>query len=111
MPRAPAELRILPVVIDDDLASIQAHNPDHAARILRKINDWKDKIEWGRVPQEHLTYLTGSGKYNYYRERVGKSGYRVVYEISEDCMTAVAVFPKDDTAYDVTEFRERMDRA
>ncbi|MGQ3330420.1 type II toxin-antitoxin system RelE family toxin [Halorubrum sp. FL23] len=108
MPRAPDKLRILDIVIAEDLASIQAHNPDHAERILNKIHDWEDKIQWGRVPQEHLTYLTGSGQYNFYRERVGNSGYRVVYEISDGTMTAVAVFPKDDNAYNLDDFRGRM---
>jgi len=111
VPEAPDTLRILPAVIEDDLASIQAHNPDHAERILQKITDWEDKIQWGRVPQEHLTYLAGSSEYNFYRERVGNSGYRVVYEISDGVMTAVAVFPKDDNAYDVDEFARRTDRA
>ena len=98
------------VVIDDDLAAIQAHNPDHAARILSKINDWEEKIQWGRVPQTHLTYLSGAAEYNYYRERVGNSGYRIVYEISDDLMTAVAVFPKDEGGYDLSTFRNRMNR-
>ena len=109
MPHPPDELRILDVVIAEDLASIQAHNPDHAERILNKIHDWEDKIQWGRTPQEHLTYLTGSGRFNFYRERVGNSGYRVVYEISDDTMTAVAVFPKDDNAYDLDDFRRRIE--
>jgi mRNA interferase RelE/StbE len=34
-----------------------------------------------------------------------------VYEISDGLMTAVAVFPKDDNAYDVDEFARRTDRA
>lgn len=108
MPRAPSELRIHPIVIDDDLQQIASHNPDHAERIFRKIRDWEEKIQWGRVPQDHLTYLTGSGTYNFYRERVGNSGYRVVYDISADRMTAVAVFPKDDDAYDLDAYRRRM---
>jgi len=82
MPRAPSTLRFHPSV-RDDLGNIKQHNPDHAKRILRKIDDWEEKIGWGRVPQDHLTYLTGSGSFNFYRERVGNSGYRVIYEISK----------------------------
>lgn len=51
MPEPPNTLRILPIVIEDDLAAIQAHNPDHAARILQKINDWEDKIQWVEFPK------------------------------------------------------------
>ena len=110
MPRAPSTLRILPEA-RNDLADIQQHNPDHAARILQKIDDWQDKIQWERVPQNHLTYLTGSGAYNFYRERVGNSGYRVIYEISNDVMTVVAILPKGDNTYDLGELQRRMDRA
>lgn len=110
MPRAPSTLRILPDA-RDDLADIQQHNPDHAVRALNKIDDWKDHISWGRIPQDHLTYLTGSQSYNFYREWVGNSGYRVIYEISSDVMTVVAVLPKGDHTYDLAEFRRRMDRA
>lgn len=110
MPQPPSELRLLPEVLND-LQSIQRHNPDHADRILRKINDWREKIAWGRVPQDHLTYLSGSADYNFYRERVGNSGYRIIYEISGDVMTAVAVLPKSDSTYDLQGFRRRLDRS
>lgn len=87
MPRAPSALEFLPEAVED-LKRIKEHNADHAQRILDKIADWKDKIEWGRVPQEHLTYLTDSPpEYNFYRERVGNSGYRIIYEISDDVIT------------------------
>lgn len=109
MPHAPSTLRFHPSV-EDDLQSIKRHNPDHAERIFRKIADWEEKIEWGRVPQDHLTYLTDSGHYNFYRERIGNSGYRVVYEISDDVMTVLAVLPKGDDTYDLEEFRRRMER-
>jgi mRNA interferase RelE/StbE len=109
VPHAPSELDILQSA-RDDLASIKDHNPDHAERILKKIADWQDKIQWGRVPQEHLTYLTGSDKYNFYRERVGNSGYRVIYEISGDLMSVVAVVPKGDDTYDLDEFQRRLER-
>lgn len=109
MPRAPSTLRFLPEA-RDDLGDIKQHNPDHATRILRKVNDWQEKIQWGRIPQDHLTYLTGSGAYNFYRERVGNSGYRVIYEISDDMMTVVAVLPKGDDTYDLGEFQRRMNR-
>lgn len=107
MPVAPSTLRYHPA-FRDDLASIQEYNPDHATRILRKVADWEEKIEWGRVPQEHLTYLTSSGPYNYYREYVGRSGYRVIYEISGETMTVLAVRPKGDDTYNLDEFDRRM---
>jgi len=110
VPRAPSDFRIHPAVTDD-LEQIKQHNPDHAKRCYEAIEDWERQIQWGRVPQDRLTYLTGSGAHNFYRERIGKSAYRVVYEISNDLMTAVAVFPKDDNAYDLDEYRRRMDRA
>ncbi|WP_135851531.1 type II toxin-antitoxin system RelE family toxin [Halorussus salinus] len=109
MPRAPSTLRFLPEA-RDDLSIIQEHNPDHAKRILQKIDDWKEKIEWGRVPQDHLTYLTGPGVHNFYRERIGNSGYRVIYEISNDEMTVVGILPKSDDTYDLDEFQRRMGR-
>lgn len=109
MTRSPSKLRILPDA-QDDIADIKQGDPDGGSRILNAIKDWERQIGWGRVPQDHLTYLTGSKSYNFYRQRVGKSDYRVVYEISGDLMTAVAVFPKDDNAYDLDEYRRRMDR-
>jgi mRNA interferase RelE/StbE len=108
VPQTPSTLVFL-ADARDDLESIQNHNPDHAERILRKIHDWSEKIQWGRIPQEHLTYLSGSGKYNFYRERVGKSGYRVVYEITDDIMTVVAILPKGDDTYDLDEFHNRLE--
>ena len=42
MPRAPTELTVLQSA-QEDLAEIKQHNPDHAARILTKINDWSGK--------------------------------------------------------------------
>jgi hypothetical protein len=33
---------------------------------------------------------------------VGNSGYRVIYEISADVMTVVAVLPKSDDTYDLS---------
>lgn len=108
MPRAPSTLRYHPG-FEADLQDISGYNSDAAERILRKVADWEDKIQWGRVPQEHLKYLTGSARYNFYRERVGNSGYRVVYEISGDEMTALAALPKDDNTYDLDTFRDRLD--
>jgi len=107
VPQSPSTLRILPAA-QDDIADIQASNADAAQRCLDRIQDWERKIKWGRIPQDHLTYLTGSGEYNFYRERVGNSAYRVVYEIAGNTMTAVAVFPKDDHAYDVDDYNQRM---
>lgn len=109
MPRAPSTFRIHPAVYDD-IAQIREHNPDHAERCFEKIDDWERQIRWGRVPQERLTYLRGSGAYNFYRERVGNAGYRIVYEISGDVMTVVAVLPKGDQTYDLEEFARRMRR-
>lgn len=109
MPRAPSDFRIHPAVFDD-LESIREHNPDHAERCFDKIDDWERQIQWGRVPQERLTYLRGSGQYNFYRERVGNAGYRIVYEISVDVMTVVAVLPKGERTYDMDEFARRMRR-
>ena len=40
-------------------------------------------------------------------ERVGNSGYRVIYEISEDVMTVVAVLPKSDDTYDLSALARR----
>lgn len=109
MPRAPSTVRVHPAVFDD-LGRIKEHNPDHAERCLEKIEDWKRQIQWGRVPQDRLTYLRGSGEYNFYRERVGNAGYRIVYEISGDIMTVVAVLPKGDQTYDLATFQRRMRR-
>jgi mRNA interferase RelE/StbE len=49
MPHAPSELTVLQSA-REDLETIQQHNPDHAERILKKINDWTEKITWGRIP-------------------------------------------------------------
>ncbi len=107
MPHAPDSLTFLPEA-RQDIERIHDHNPEHADRILNKIADWRDKIEWGRIPQKHLTYLTDSPpEYNFYRERVGNSGYRVIYEISSDEMTVVAVLPKSDDTYDLVDLSRR----
>ena len=90
------------------MAEIADHNPDHAQRILDKIADWEAKIDWGRVPQEHLVYLIYPPPAdNFYRERVGTSGYRVIDEISGDVMIVVAVLPKCDDTYDLTALDRR----
>lgn len=107
MPRAPSTLRIHPKV-SGDIAAIKKHNPDHAKRIWDSINDWDRMISWGRVPQDKMTYLTTNAGYNFYREWVGRSGYRVIYEISNDVMTVVAALPKDDDTYDLDEITRRM---
>jgi mRNA interferase RelE/StbE len=107
VPRSPSALRILPAA-HDDLADIKSSNPDAAQHCLDRIQDWERKIQWDRIPQDHLTYLSGSAEHNFYRERVGNSAYRIVYEISDDTMTAVAVFPKDDHAYDLEDYDRRV---
>ena len=52
----------------------------------------------GSSEETNTTHWWGS--YNFYRDYVEKSGYRVIYEISGDTMTVVAVLPKDDDTYD-----------
>ena len=109
MPTAPDELRIHPDV-SDDLENIKQHNPDHAKRCLDAITDWERQVRWGRVPQKHLRYLTTGGDRDFYRQQVGVDGYRVIYEISDDVMTAIAVLPRTDDTYDLDELRRRVDR-
>jgi len=110
VPRAPSTLSWLPSA-REDLESIHGHNSDHAQRCLDKISEWETWIELGtRVPQERLTYLTGVDDYNFYREWVGRDGYRIVFEIAGDVMTVVGIRPKDDDTYDLEEFVRRMDR-
>ena len=96
---------------EDDLDDIRKQNPGDEKRILKKIDEWRNFIQWGRSPRKKLTYLTGSPKqYNFYRQWVGRDKYRVIYEISGTTMTVVAVLPKDDHTYDETDFERRMDR-
>lgn len=109
MPTPPSEFRVHPQV-SEDLTRIREHNPNHAERCLEAIEDWERQIQWDRVPQERMTYLVGSGPYNFYREWVGQSGYRIIYEISDDMMTALAVLPKGDDTYDLDKLQRRMDR-
>lgn len=109
MPQPPSNFRIHPAVFED-LEAIKQHNPDHAERCFDRIEDWERKIQWGRVPQNHLKYLTGSGNYNFYREWVGQSQYRVVYEISNDIMTVLSVLPKGDDTYDINDFKQRINQ-
>lgn len=110
VPVAPSKLDFL----DDaemDLGEIQSRNPDDAERIVKKIKQWREWIQFGRVPQEHLTYLTDSPpEYNFYRQYVGKSDYRVIYEISRDEMTVVAILPKDKDTYDMDTIIDRVKR-
>ncbi|WP_324759722.1 type II toxin-antitoxin system RelE family toxin [Haloarcula sp. GH36] len=107
MPHAPSSFRIHPAVLQD-IEQIKQHNPDHARRCFDAIEDWERQLRWGRVPQEQMAYLTGSERYNFYREWVGRSGYRVIYEISNDAMTALAVLPKGDDTDDLDELDQRM---
>lgn len=109
MPTAPSDFQIHRQVYND-LEQIKDHNLDHAQRCLDAIEDWERQIQWGRVPQQQMKYLTGSGPYNFYREWVGQSGYRVIYEISNDTMTVLAVLPKGNDTYDLDELQRRMDR-
>lgn len=108
MPVAPSKLEFFDVA-EGDLATIKRNNPSDAERIYKKIEDWEEFIRWGRVPQEQLEYLTDSPpEYNFYRQWVGKSGHRVIYEISGDTMLVVAILPKGDHTYDMNDLINRM---
>lgn len=110
MPVAPDEFDFIPQA-ESDLADIQQRNSDDATRILKKIQQWEEWLQFGRVPQEHLTHLTDSpAEFNFYRQWVGNSGYRVIYEISDGTMTVVAILPKDDHTYDIDALVERLRR-
>jgi len=109
VPQPPSDFRYHPAVFED-IEAIKEHNPDHAERCFDRINDWERKIEWGRVPQNHLKYLAGSDKFNFYREWVGQSQYRIIYEISSNTMTVIAVLPKGDDTYDIGEFKQRIEQ-
>lgn len=86
-------------------------NLDAGERIEETIDDWSRKIQWGRVPQTKLKAISGtSSKYNLYRQWIGRTGYRIVYEISNNEMVVVCIVPKDDHSYDIPRFVERVDR-
>jgi len=94
----------------DDLFSIAGSDRETGDRIRNKIEQWEQWLELGRVPQEHLTYLTDSPReYNFYRQKVGSSGHRIIYEISGDVMTIVAIVPRTDRTYQMETFVDRMD--
>lgn len=110
MPVPPSNFSWIPSA-EDDLSSIRDHHHEHAQRCYNKATQWESWISLGaRTPQIQLEYLTDSKEYNFYREWVGRSGYRLIFEISDDWMTVVAVLPKDDDTYDLDELRGRMDR-
>ncbi|AQL42294.1 hypothetical protein BV210_06005 [Halorientalis sp. IM1011] len=106
----PDEFRTLPSV-KDDLFSIAESDREAGDRIRDKIEQWEQWLEFGRVPQKHLTYLTDSpGGYNFYRQKVGNSGHRIIYEISDGIMTIVAIVPRTDRTYQIEKYVDRMDR-
>jgi mRNA interferase RelE/StbE len=105
----PDEFRTLPSA-KDDLFSIAESDRETGDRIKSKIDQWNQWLEFGRVPQEHLTYLTDSpGEYNFYRQKVGNSGHRIIYEISDGVMTIVAIVPRTDRTYQMEQYVDRMD--
>ena len=106
-PNTPSELKYL----DDAIEDINSLGPDEGSRVFNKIDDWGEKIKWGRSPRRKLTYLDGSPpEYNFYRQWVGRNKFRVIYEISGDRMLVVAVIRKDDHAYDMRDYVRRMKR-
>jgi mRNA interferase RelE/StbE len=110
VPVAPSELRWLPDAIDD-LKNIYRKNFSDGERIEETIDDWARKIQWGRVPQTKLKAVSGAPSgYNLYRQWIGRTGYRVVYEISDDEMVVVCIVPKDDHSYEVPVFIKRVDQ-
>ena len=96
-----------------DLFSIADSDPEAGDRIRNKIEELREQaIVWDRVPQEHLTYLTDSPPgYNFYRQKIGTSGYRVIYEIDGDTMTVVAILPRTDRTYQLETLVDRVDDA
>lgn len=110
MPVAPSEFSWLPDAIDD-LKDIYTVNFNAGERIEGTIDDWSRKIQWGRIPQKKLKAVSGSpSEYNLYRHWIGRTGYRVIYEISDDEMVVVCIVPKDNHSYDISKFVDRIDR-
>lgn len=110
MPHPPDEFSFL-TAAKADLFDVADHDPEDAKRIRSKIAELKEQtLQWGRVPQEHLEYLTDSPTgYRFYRQKIGTSGYRVIYEISGNEMVVVAVLPRTDRTYDMDRLAQRWD--
>lgn len=94
-----------------DLLDIADSDPDAGRRIRSKIEELREQTtQWGRVPQEHLTYLQDAPpEHNLYRQKVGSSEFRVIYEISRSEMLVVAVLPRTDRTYQLDQFAERVE--
>ena len=108
MPHPPDQFSFL-TAAKQDLLDVADHDPEDAKRIRSKIAELKEQtLQWGRVPQEHLEYLTDSPTgYRFYRQKIGTRGYRVIYEISGDAMVVVAVLPRTDRTYDMDRLTRR----
>lgn len=96
--RAPSELIVLKIVEQEDLSNLQPHE---AERVLKKIAEWENHIQWDRDPAEHLRYISNTPpEYNFYRQQVGNDKFRIIYLISEDKMFVVAVLKRHEHTYD-----------
>lgn len=110
MPVPPNEYTFL-TAAKDDLFTIADSDPEAGQRIRSKIEELQQQtIQWGRVPQEHLTFLTDSPPgYKFYRQKIGTSGFRVIYHIDADEMVVVAVLPRTDRTYQIDQLTDRVD--
>jgi mRNA interferase RelE/StbE len=110
VPAAPKEFNFL-TAAKRDLFDIADGDAQAGQRIREKIEELqRQTIQWGRVPQDHLQYLTDSpSEYNFYRQKIGNSGFRVVYHIDSGEMIVVAVLPRTDRTYQLDTFVNRVD--
>lgn len=110
MPVPPEEYNFLHAA-KEDLFTIADSDPEAGERIRSKIAELREQtIKWGRVPQEQLTYITDSPpEYNFYRQKIGTSGFRVIYEIDASEMLVVAVLPRTDRTYQLDQLVDRVD--
>jgi len=94
-----------------DLFEIAESDPEAGTRIRNKIEELREQtIQWGRVPQKELTYLTDTPpEHNFYRQKIGTSGFRVIYEIDAAEMLVVAVLPRTDRTYQLDQLTDRVD--
>lgn len=110
MPVAPDTFSFLSAA-KDDLLDIADNDSEAGERIRNKIEELREQtITWGRVPQEHLTYLTDAPpEHNFYRQKIGTSGHRVIYRIDANEMLVVAVLPRTDRTYQMEQLVARAD--
>lgn len=96
----------------DDLFDIAESDPEAGERIRTKIEELRDQtIQWGRVPQEQLEYLSDTPpEYNFYRQKIGTSGFRVIYQIDANEMLVVAILPRTDRTYQLDQLTGRVDK-